>query len=651
MSQLKERFMPMQRTPVQHKRPSLKGKLEHGDVLLAVSPFYWMVAPLYGIHVLEAACKESGLTSRVLYSNLLYSNLTGIPLHNTLAVDHSLLIYEHLFSAAVFGEPVMRNCTGIYADPGWVPDHNWPGKKEPGTTYFPPPITAYREWFNGVDWQALESATLEWVEELGHEIAQYGFPVVGCSSSLGGLLPAIALLKSVKSAAPNTITVIGGAMCEAEMAGGIHSLHAGVDYVFSGEGEMTFPALVKQILEGHLPPETIIRGEEVLDLDTVPLPDYSEFFRQVKEFQPQRNTPGTLNFSIPFETSRGCWYHKCAFCDLSGSGASFRKKSPASVVDGLKALSKEYPGKTVYMTDSIMPAAYFKGVLPQLEKEKLPLDILYEMKANLSLKQVLQLKRAGIKEIQPGIEAFSTSLLKRMHKGVTLSENVALLRYSRSAGLGLSWNLLFGFPGDHHEEYRQLLELLPLLRHLQPPENLWAMRIRRFCRYHREPGTYGISNLRPAEVFEHIFPTGVDTGSLAYYFAGEFHSGSYETPELVRSLWGEFRAWRDAWGIFQTVPIDLFLPALHITRNPQTASPENQFLLEDRRGLEGNPERQLLSREQAALLLVSRPLTECPEEELRRFLDSGLAFAADSRLVPLATAPPELLLEFEEKQG
>ena len=116
-----------------------------------------------------------------------------------------------------------------------------------------------------------------------------------------------------------------------------------------------------------------------------------------------------------------------------------------------------------------MPRSYFRTLLPRLAAEVPGLRAFYEQKSNLSLDNVLELKAAGICDIQPGIEALSTSLLKRMDKGVSARQNIALMRYARAVGLSLTWNLLYAFPGDQLEDYEQTLALVPLLRHLNPP--------------------------------------------------------------------------------------------------------------------------------------------------------------------------------------
>ncbi len=116
------------------------------------------------------------------------------------------------------------------------------------------------------------------------------------------------------------------------------------------------------------------------------------------------------------------------------------------------------------MVDNIMPRSYFRTLVPRLAAEVPGLLAFYEQKSNLSLDNVVELRGAGICDIQPGIEALSTSPSEAHGQGRVRPQNIALMRYARAIGLSLTWNLLYAFPGDHIEDYEQTLALVPLLR-------------------------------------------------------------------------------------------------------------------------------------------------------------------------------------------
>jgi len=622
---------------------SLEGVLEPADVLLVISPLNMLSQPSLGIHLLQASCREAGINTSVLYSNFFYSNLIGANLHETIARDQCLLLSERIFAAAAFDLPAVSigQTMHNFSDPGWVPDHLWQVKPEIKDLQVPTPVVLFREWLDTLDLEYLESVTIEWLHTLAQRIVDIGFRIAGCSTSLGGLVPAVALLNCIKKADPEVITILGGALCEGEMADGILSLNAGIDYIFSGDGEITFPALARQILESRLPKEKIIYGRDVTDLDTIPLPDYRDYMYQREKFYPLCSC-GKNEFALPFETSRGCWYGKCTFCGLNGEKNLYRAKSSGGIIKSLKALVERHHIYNVFMNDNMMPVKYFDDLFPRISIEMPSIKIFYMMRANPTLDQILTLKKAGITEIQAGIESLSPSLLGRMQKPCTVRGNIALLRYARSAGLDLRWNLLFGFPGDQIVEYKEMLHLLPLIRHLQPPRQVAPLALSRFSKYQRSPEKFGISDLRPSMLYKDILPSHPDLDKIAYYFTADFPSQSRENPAIINALWEECRAWFSAWATYEAIPLDILLPTLHVVRKSS-----DRYVLEDTRGLPGRPKLIEINRDRAGLLLVARPLETVPDADVGWALDAGLGVIRESWYIPLATSDPTLLQELE----
>jgi ribosomal peptide maturation radical SAM protein 1 len=619
--------------------PPFKEIPDKGEVLLLASPLVSVRTPLLGLHLLQAVCRQVGIPIHILYSNLLYATFIGPDLHaGKINLLYHLLLGERLFTRAAFGDSGLGWVVEQFLKPGWLPD-NLCKIPHDMAKQVPEVVTPFREWIASVDWGQLESLTTEWTLSIARQIADSGYRVVGCSTAFGGLVPVIALLSSIKKANPDVTTIIGGPFCEGEMAKGILSLKTDIDYIFSGEGETTFPTFIKKLLAGHPPADKIICGKPLKQLDMIPPPDYQEYFDQLEAF-PSSNRPSPELIRVPYETSRGCWHGKCTFCSLNGKKNFYRQKTPDRILNDLKTLIKGHRIHKIFMTDSIMPFQYFDTLLPRMSKEMPPLSIVYEIKANLTLEQVLSLKKAGVTHIAPGIESLSTSLLRRMRKGVTARENIALLRYARSAHMTISWNLLFGVPGDKKEEYEEILRLLPLICHLPPPRSMSPLAMCRFSPYQRSPGSFSISNLRPSQIYEGIYPLHADLGKLAYYLTGDFPAQSFEHPGVIISLAKKFQAWKTAWATYEIVPLEMMLPRLHITRKTN-----DEYVLEDTRGLPGRPEQRILDQEQASFLLVSRPWDS--SADYKWALDADLGVLVDSWFIPLATAEPDLLLEFE----
>jgi ribosomal peptide maturation radical SAM protein 1 len=290
------------------------------------------------------------------------------------------------------------------------------------------------------------------------------------------------------------------------------------------------------------------------------------------------------------------------------------------------------------MVDNIMPFNFFKTLIPRLGDEVPDLHMFYEQKANLSLDKVEALKNAGVAIIQPGIEALSTSLLERMDKGVKAKQNIALLRYSRSVELKVNWNLLYAFPGDKNREYIETIELLPLIRHLNPPSGLFHLSLDRFSPYFNQPEKYGITRKYPWPGFQEFIPEDADPMKLSYHFFGDYQSDSNENRDLMNEIMDDIAAWEALWSS-DTSP----RPSLAITPLSNTS-----FMLWDSRSLADTQEIQFMDWDQVKDILVEHPLSR--RDDLRWAIDRKLFVEIDDRLVPLATAKPDLIRAAEAQR-
>jgi hypothetical protein len=206
-------------------------------------------------------------------------------------------------------------------------------------------------------------------------------------------------------------------------------------------------------------------------------------------------------------------------------------------------------------------------------------------------------------------------------------------------GLTLTWNLLYAFPGDHVEDYEQTLALVPLLRHLEPPGGMSHLSIDRFSPYFDAPEKYGIVNLRPMPGYEAVLPSGADPRKIGYHFIGDYGSAARDHPDLIKQLMAEVDRWMALWQ-----KDDEALPALALT--PMS---DDHYILFDSRGLEGAEEIQFIDRDQASVALTGRRLDE-RDAVVDWALHAGVVAEVDARYVPLATAEPAVLREFEAER-
>ncbi len=610
------------------------------ETILIVPPVAWLDRPSLSAHILQGSAGGKEKVS-VFYACLAFAAWTGEVVNNSFAcLSPRYLLSERLFAAKAYGGvPLLgKNAGEVYRR--MIADHFL------GEGGYPLSLEALA---------FLAREISAWVDDLARFLVSRQPKVVACSTNFEQTAASVAILKAVKTLAPRIVTVIGGANCAGDMAEGVASLDPAIDYVFSGESDTAFPDFLKRISEGGPGSDRLIKGSPCLKLDDIPTPDYKEFYEQLCYFL----DPEPRDLSIPFESSRGCWWGEktpCTFCGLNNDFLKYRQKSPERLVDELKELVTSFPSKTLVAYDSIMPDSYYTDLLPAIKDLFPGVQIFYEQKSNISLDKMRRLKEAKIDIIQPGIEAITTSLLNRMQKGVTGCQNIAMMRYARACGVALNWNLLCGFPQDTLEEYEETLRYMPLLRHLNPPAILCPLNIDRFSRYYSDPGTYGLGNLKPLATYADVLPEHVDPAKIAYRFTCEYESAYFGQTGVFKQLELEIAKWRACWVPQEEVdaprmmrpPADESrLPSFHVTRLK-----EGEYLLTDTRGLAGTRERSPLNEEQATAVLVSWPLREIPlSAACRRWAgDVKGAIEMDGYHVPLATAEPAFLQSFLDKK-
>jgi ribosomal peptide maturation radical SAM protein 1 len=590
------------------------------DAVLIVPPFADVYRPALGVHLLQACARRVGLRVKILYANLLYAALSEEPLYNSICYASRQWMWgDRLFAASAFGLPPLGLEVDRLREQIPVGDRTRGQELTIGDLY------------------RLEQQTAAFCSAIATRLARMRFLVAGSTTTLEQTAASVALLTAVKRAQPRTITVIGGANCEGELAQGVASLGAQIDYIFSGECEAVFPEFLRRVVIGELlPRDRIVRGSSCFDMAALHDPSFVYYFAKLHTALDSWRTDAQI--WLPYESSRGCWWgakRHCTFCGLNGETMTFRQKSPERVIDGLRGLLMTYPTRLVCMIDNIMPHSYFRTLLPRLAEASSSAHIFFETKSNLRLDQVLLMKRAGVGLIQPGIEALSSSLLRRMDKGVDARQNLALLRYARGVGLAVNWNLLYDFPGDEQADYGSTLALLPLLRHLNPPAGLYPISIDRFSPYFTKPSEYGIANLRPLDGYSWVFPDGADLRRLAYHFQGDYASAHRADPDLLPRFEQAVKTWQGAWNNAGSPP-----PVLEI--GPLD---DDHYLLIDTRGLAGTSMLQFLTVAQARAALMGGPLAKQPLAEWA--IQSKLAVELDGCSVPLAVTDGETWKRFQ----
>jgi len=606
----------------------LEQSLEGGDILLVVPPFS-SYTPALGPHILQKIAQQKGFKTEILYLDLLLAAVVGFDLSKKLGglelFQYWTMLNERLFSRKAYGMPALGHTPELIHNEA----ESTQGSGEDNISFFSKEQDIDYQYFFEV-----EKSCFRFIEVVGEFIAELPYKILGCTINIGQTNASVALINEVKKLKPEVIGIVGGPNCKGDLAEGIASLSNQINFIFSDESEDTFSTFLDNFAHNNLPTTTTIyEGQPVADLDTIPLPDYKDYLNQFKLFLQDTDQDSPYLF---YETGRGCVWgkkSKCSFCSRVFDGIPTRQKSAKKVLSDLKELKKMYPGKVIFITDDHMPLSYFDELLPTLEKEPDVPVICYYILSNVTLDQLIALKKANVTQINPGIEAFSTSLLKLIRKGTTGRNGLLLLRNARSVGLVTSWNLLWGMPKDTIKPYEDYLEVLPLIHHFQPPVTFTRVHFERFSVYYERPEDFGIKELLPYKAYKMGFPEYANIDKLAFGLMADYHSESIENPDVMAKINAEIEAWKKNFS--STI--------LVIEKDVEG------YKIHDHRKNIGRSTSFVVSEELANDIMTAKSYPQNKSHYTDWAIEQKLGVVMDGWYIPLIIAKPALLKAFENK--
>jgi ribosomal peptide maturation radical SAM protein 1 len=504
------------------------------EVLLLNMPFVGLARPAIGISLLKSRMAEEGLACSIGYGSLFFAEWFGLATYEFFIdrVSPAMFAGDWLFSQWLFpGRDHSVYLATLENQLG-------------GRTHDFETMLVIRELVGRFLEACLERFNVS------------NFDIIGFTSTFEQNLSSLALAWLVKKRYPDKTIVFGGGNCEGIMGMELHRQFPWVDYVCCGESDDSFPELVRRISSGqptHGIPGVLHRQGgmsslsappgRVHEMDRLPDPDYDDYFAALAS----SSFAGMVCPSLLIETARGCWWGAkahCTFCGLNGSTMAFRAKTANRVLAELERQRARYGISHFVAVDNIMDHGYFRSLLPMLKQRNSGISLFYEIKSNLRREQVELLRDAGVLALQPGIESLSSRVLKLMRKGVTAIQNVQLLRLCREYGIEISWNLLYGFPGETAEDYAAAAGVIACIKHLKPPGTVAPIRLDRFSPNYDMAEQFGLGEVRPFSMYPSIYPLAPESiANLAYFFEYNYADG-HDPKNRVEPVLRLIEEWR-----------------------------------------------------------------------------------------------------------
>ena len=202
--------------------------------------------------------------------------------------------------------------------------------------------------------------------------------------------------------------------------------------------------------------------------------------------------------ALPLLTARGCYFGKCAFCNVGyGEPESFSQLKAEQLAEQMTALQQKYGVRHIFFSDEAITPRNLRNLSPILEGMGRPIQwggcVRFEKVISGDLLQSME--RGGCSMILFGLESASEQIMKAMVKGTELEHMSRILHESNEAGI---WNhtfFFFGFPGETLEDAQETVNFLFDHKPYINSSALGTFLMERDSPAHRFPETYKVKRV------------------------------------------------------------------------------------------------------------------------------------------------------------
>lgn len=328
-------------------------------------------------------------------------------------------------------------------------------------------------WCNKDNVREFLKANQVYIQRYIKEILEFNPLVVAFSVNVASLHATSQLARMIKDKRPDIDIVIGGpSFCVPADLDSILN-NEPIDIIVMGEGEETLAELSEMLAasrdlsqcqgicfkqEGKIfktRPRPVIKN-----LDELPFLDFSDMPLDIYD------PPGHLGKHVSLMASRGCIL-KCVFCAPREYWLGFRMMGARRIYDEIKFHVKNYPQIEHVEFLDLLINGNMKVVTEFCDlviAEPLKGDLRWHANAIIRPQMTpgvcKKMRQAGCHHLTFGIESGSQRVLDLMQKHYRIEDADRVLKNVHDAGITVTCNFMFGFPGEREEDFQQTLDFV-----------------------------------------------------------------------------------------------------------------------------------------------------------------------------------------------
>ncbi len=284
-------------------------------------------------------------------------------------------------------------------------------------------------------------------QTIAEQILEHKPKIVGIAVYIWNATDVAELVQTIKKVSPETIVVLGGPEVSYKPLRVNFDM---ADYIITGEGEVSFYNLCKDILNGNCKEPRVINSPKV-DLENIILPydDYTDF--DIK------------NRHIYVEMARGCPF-ECEFC-LSSIDTKMRYLSIEVFLEQIDKLWQRGARNFKFIDRTFnIKISYAKAILNYfLEKEEeyfLHFEVIPDNFPQ-ELRELIKKFKAGSLQLEVGIQTLNLDVAKEIHRNLRIDKIKDNLKFlSQETHAHMHIDLIIGLPSETIESFGKNLDLL-----------------------------------------------------------------------------------------------------------------------------------------------------------------------------------------------
>lgn len=281
------------------------------------------------------------------------------------------------------------------------------------------------------------------------------------------------IANKIKKKNSSIITVLGGPQPSATAIATMEAMPF-IDYICTGEGELTAVPFFSELLNKKDPnfeniPGLIFRKDNLIvqnkishpfcNLNTLPFWDDSLY---LKHYTQEGLDFTSTNYYMPIDAGRGCPFN-CSFCSSSILWKrAYRMKNAERIIQEIKHLNSKLGIKSFLFSHDALTVnkKLIHELCDKIIEEKLDISWKCDSRVDcIDEALITKMKRAGLREIELGVETGSAKMQKIINKKLDLTKTIRTIEFLQANEIKVNLFFMYGFPDENEEDLYETLDL------------------------------------------------------------------------------------------------------------------------------------------------------------------------------------------------